>query len=87
MSMLTPAVRPRRAASAVVAGKTVGGKVIDGPRIGDDEAVEVPVVAQHIVEQPAIATCGNIVQVHVGAHDAADAGIYGGVERGQIDVL
>ena len=52
ISMSTPALTARTAASAVVLREAVRGEALDGCPIADDHAVEVPLFAQDVVEQP-----------------------------------
>src|SRR6201992_1404093 len=69
-----------------VAAYTVVDWAVDGVGVADDEAVEVPGGAKDVVEQPAIAGGGDVVEVHVGAHEGGDAGLFGGFEWRKVDV-
>src|SRR5262249_37598768 len=69
-----------------IAGVAVRDEAMDGVGVADNESVVLPGVAQNIVQKPTIAAGGNVVQVHVGAHEAADAGIGGGFEGEQVRI-
>ena len=63
-----------------ILGESMRGQIVNGPRVGDDKAMEVPIVSQHIMKQPVITARRNVVQVHVGAHDATYTCIHRCVE-------
>ena len=54
--------------------------------IGSHEAAESPVLPEDVGQQPAISTRGDVVQIHVGAHQATCALLHRGVKRNQVDV-
>ncbi len=50
-------------------GGDPGDAVADGAPVGDDEALEAPLVAQHRGEQPVVLRGVDVVHLVVGAHD------------------
>ena len=62
-----PARRPRRARRDPVHG----GQERDGPVVGDHRALEAPLVAQHVGEQPGVGARRDAVDVGVGVHHRA----------------
>src|SRR5580765_3397477 len=58
-----------------------------GVRIADHKAGEFPLIAKDVLEKPAIAGGGDVVQIEVGAHGRADAGLDGGVKGGEVHVV
>ncbi len=68
----------------VVAGVDVG----DGGAVGDDVAVEVPVVAEVLLQEHFVGAGGRTVDGVVGAHDGLRVGLSnGGAEGGQVGVF
>ena len=70
-----------------VFGIVMSHKAADSKCIGENKALETPVLAQNISQQPMIAAGGDLVEVHVCAHEAACTCLLGCVEGHQIDVL
>ena len=83
-----PASRASAPASAWPGGDPVhGGQERDRPVVGDHRALEAPLVAQHLGEQPGVGTGRDAVDVGVGVHHRADPTDRDGrLERGQDDV-
>ena len=52
-----------------------------------DEALEAPLLAQHVTKKKGVASRGHIVQVHVGRHGAADTCVDGCLKRRKVDVV
>ena len=50
------------------------------------ETMKFPFRAKNVGEEPAISTGGNVIQIHVGRHQTANALLHCGVERNQIHV-
>src|ERR1700684_4574657 len=69
-----------------IARVTVNDEAVDGVGVADDEAVEIPSGTQDIVEQEAVAGGGDVVEVHVGAHEGGDAGVARGFEGREVYV-
>ena len=64
----------------------MGDEVPNGVGVAHDEALEAPRVAQHLGEQPAAARRRNPVEVHVGGHHVAGAGVDRRLERREVHV-
>src|SRR6185437_3355660 len=58
-----------------------------GVRIADHKAGEFPLITKDVLEKPAIAGGGDVVQIEVGAHGRADAGFDGGVKGAEVHVV
>ena len=71
---------------ATITSKALNDQVADGEGIADDEALEAPLAAQDVVQQEAVAAGGDVVEVHVGAHKGANAGLHGSLEGWEVDV-
>ena len=67
-----------------ILGVAMGLQCADGPGIGDHETLEAPLLAENVGEQPVVSSGGHIVQVHVGAHEGAGAGLLGRMEGDKI---
>ena len=64
-----------------------GGRGLGAEPIGDDDAVEPPVVAQHLGEQPPVLTGERAVHPVVGAHESPRLGFgHGDLEGPQVDL-
>ena len=50
-------------------------ELVHAPAVGDHKAVEAPFVAQHLFEQPRVDVVGDAVDLVVGGHHRADAGL------------
>ncbi len=72
----------------VVRGHPVpAGELADGLPVRDDGAVEAPLLAQHVVEHPAVGVRGDAVDLVVRGHQAAGVPLlHGHLERGEEDV-
>ncbi len=70
-----------------ILGKAVSLQRADCPGIGDNEALKSPILAQNIGKEPMVSGGGHIVEVHVGAHEAAGAGLFCCVEGNEVDIL
>ncbi len=68
-------------------GEAVHLQARDGKRIRNHETLEAPVFAQHVGQQPVIAARGHVVQIHIGAHEAARTRLLRRMERHQVDVV
>ena len=65
-----------------------GDQLLDAHVVGHDDAVEAPALPQDGREQLARGDAGHAVEVVVGVHDRADAGVPdGGLEREEEDVV
>ena len=66
-----------------------GGRTVhDGAPVGDDEALEAPLLAQHLGEQVAVAGHGGAEHGVVGAHDGPRLGAGDdGAEGAQVDLV
>src|SRR5436309_1060975 len=62
---------------AGVAGKTMCGEIFHCKSITDNKATKIPVMPENILKQEAVTGSRNIVQIHIGTHQAAGASIYG----------
>ena len=67
-------------------GKAVSLERSDSPGIRNNEALKTPILAQNICEQPVISGGGDVVQVHVRAHEAAGASLFGCMKRNKVDI-
>ena len=71
----------------IVAGGKRLNLIIGCAPVGNDEAVEAPVLAQHICQQPVVHGAGFTVDLVVRAHDAANlALLYAGAEAGEVEL-
>ena len=70
-----------------VSGKALLDQIVDGAGIGHDPALEAQFAAQNVGQGRLVGRGGNIVEVHIGAHDIAGAGLDRGLERGKVDVV
>ena len=66
--------------------ETVGLEILDGVGVADYEALEAPILAEDVMQQPAVAGGGHVVEIHVGGHGGADTGLDCGVEGREVDV-
>ena len=64
-----------------ITSETVRDQAMNGICIADHEAVVAPGIAQHIVQQPTVSGRGNIIEIHVRAHEAANMGVGCCLER------
>ena len=71
---------------APVAREALGDEASDGKRVADDEAPKAPLAPQDIAEQEAVPARGDIVEVHVSAHQRPDTGLHGGLEGREVNV-
>ena len=69
-----------------VGREVLGLQRLDRVGVADHEALEAPLVAQHVGQQPAVPRCGDPVEIHVGAHDVGRTRVDGGLERREVDV-
>jgi len=70
-----------------VFGEAVVLEALDGVGVGDGEALELPIFAEDIGEEPVVAGGGDVIEVHVGAHDGAGTGFDASVEGREVDVV
>ena len=82
-----PGFEGARAGVRVVGGEVLRGQRADGVGVADHPAVEAEFVAEDVGHQPPVARGRDAVEVHVGAHDVAGAGLHRGPERRQVDVV
>ncbi len=82
------AVDPHRARHLEVEPGVGGaGRIVDAVPVGDDEAVEAPLVAQDLGEQSAVVGAELAVEAVVGAHDPPGVGLlHGALERAQVEL-
>ena len=59
---------------------------LDGGVVADDDAVELPLVAEDFAQQEGVASGGDAVQGVEGGHEAGDSGFLRGEERREIDL-
>lgn len=67
--------------------EAVVGHFHDAGVVGDGEAGEAPVAPEEGGEEPGVAGGGDAVDLIEGGHDAADAGLDGGVVGGEVFVV
>ena len=61
-------------------------KIAYGERVRDHKALEAPLLAQNVVQQPAITAGRHIVQIHIGAHEGCGSSLFCRMERNQVDI-
>ncbi len=76
---------PRRGVGEV-GGEAVGDQAAHGVGVADHEAVETPLLPEHLGEQPAVAGGGHPVEVHVRRHHVAGSGGQRRLERREVHV-
>src|SRR5450631_4341198 len=83
---IEPSGERLRGCVLTVAGIAVSDETVNGVGVADDETFEVPRVTQDVAKQPAITGGGDVVEIHVGAHEGRYAGIGGGFEGRQVGI-
>src|ERR1035438_3409130 len=52
-------------------------------RVRNHKALEAPLLAQNVREEPMVAACRDVVEVQIGAHKAAGAGLFRRMKRSE----
>src|SRR5271166_2461018 len=69
-----------------VPGIAMRDQAFNGHGVADHKSSEFPGLAQNVLQQEVVSRGRDLIQVHVGAHQAADAGVNRGLERREIHV-